>query len=62
MGEIRDNFDKILDDAVERSSAVIKKQGNQWCVFSKTGKNLGCFSTKKKAQERLGQIEFFKNK
>jgi predicted Zn-ribbon and HTH transcriptional regulator len=45
-----------------REVAVIKKVGSQWCIFSeKTGKRLGCYSSKKKAQERLAQIEYFKH-
>lgn len=44
------------------SIAVVRKQGSEWCVFSKTGKNLGCYKTKDAAEERLRQIEFFKHK
>jgi len=42
--------------------AVVRKVGTQYCVFSKSGKKLGCYPTKKKAQDRLRQIEFFKHK
>jgi len=62
MGSIRDQFNEILEDALEKTSAVVRKQGNRWCVFSKTGKNLGCYPTKQEAQERLRQVEFFKHK
>lgn len=65
MGSIKDNFKEILNDALindQMAQAVIRKRGSQWCVFSKNGKNLGCFPTKKKAQDRLQEIEFFKNK
>ncbi len=61
MDDIRNVFNDALENE-KRSHAVVRKQGSQWCVFSKKGKNLGCFPTKKKAQERLRQIEFFKNK
>jgi hypothetical protein len=45
---------------MERTKAVIKKQDGEYCVFSKSGKNLGCFKSRKAAVKRLGQIEFFK--
>lgn len=41
---------------------VIRKVGKEFCVFSKTGKNLGCFPTRAQAVKRLGQIEHFKKK
>jgi len=41
---------------------VIRKVGNQFCVFSKDGKNLGCSSSREGAEKRLRQVEFFKNK
>lgn len=58
---IKDQFLKIKD----RTRAFIRKDGPKskpWCVYSKSGRNLGCFNSKKKAQERLRQIEFFKHK
>lgn len=42
------------------SSAVVKKSGSQWCIFSKDGEKLECYPTKKEATDRLRQIEFFK--
>jgi len=46
----------------EKTQAVVRKVGSRWCVFSKSGKRLGCFSTRKQAVDRLRQIEFFKNR
>jgi hypothetical protein len=43
-----------------KAIAVIRKVGNQYCVFSKDGKNLGCHDSEKDAKQRLKQIEFFK--
>jgi hypothetical protein len=41
---------------------MIKKQGSQYCVFSKDGsKNLGCFPSREQAVKRLQQIEYFKH-
>jgi hypothetical protein len=40
---------------------IIKRQG-KWCVVSeKTGRSFGCYATKKEAQHRLKQVEFFKH-
>ncbi len=47
---------------MERTNAVIRKVGKEYCVFSKDGKNLGCSSTREGAQKRLKQVEFFKHK
>jgi hypothetical protein len=47
---------------VYKSDAEIRKVGNQHCVFSKSGKKLGCFDSRDGAVKRLKQIEFFKSK
>ncbi|MCX6745157.1 MAG: hypothetical protein NTX82_06560 [Candidatus Parcubacteria bacterium] len=40
---------------------IIKRQG-KWCVVSEnTGRSFGCYATKKEAQHRLKQVEFFKH-
>lgn len=41
--------------------AVIRKLKNQWCVLSRTGEKLGCYASKKAAEKRLKQIEFWKH-
>jgi hypothetical protein len=42
---------------------MIKKQSNGYVIYSKSGKKLeGPFKTKKEAEKRLQQIEYFKNK
>jgi len=41
---------------------MIKKIGAKWYVLSeKKKKNLGSYGTKKEAQKRLRQVEFFKH-
>lgn len=41
---------------------MIRKENNQWVVRSEDGKKvLGKFPTKKKAKERLREIEYFKS-
>ena len=42
---------------------MIKKIGKIYKVLSeRTGKNLGSAKTKKEAEKRLRQVEYFKNK
>lgn len=42
---------------------MIKKQGSTYKVKSKDGsKNLGTYKTKKEAEKRIRQVEFYKNK
>lgn len=49
-------------------TAKIVKRKNEWCVIGhkrdKSGKyrNFGCYESKEKAEERLGQIQMFKRK
>lgn len=48
---------------MEKTTAIIKKVGNQYCVFSQDGtKNLGCSDSHEGAVERLRQVEYFKHK
>lgn len=63
------DFIKAIKDQLSKTKnkvkAFIRKDGPKskpWCVYSKSGRNMGCFPSKKKAQERLRQIEFFKHK
>jgi hypothetical protein len=41
---------------------MIRKRGNKYIIYSEKGKKLGEEPSRKKAEERLRQIEFFKNK
>ncbi len=58
-----EKFLYVLDLAckLNKTKSVIKKRGSKWCIFSKSGKLLECKDTKKEAEKRLKQIEFFKN-
>ncbi len=47
---------------MEHSKAVIRKVDNEYCVFSESGKNLGCAPSRDGAKKRLKQVEFFKHK
>ena len=59
------NWDKELQRAAERAleiaTAVIRKEGKKYCIYSKTGKKLGCYPTRKAAEKRLKEIEMFKH-
>jgi len=50
---------KELDKQLQRTRAVIRKVGNEYCIFSKEGKKLGCHKTRQEALKRLREIEFF---
>ena len=41
---------------------MIKKVGSSYKVVSKTGKNLGGSKTRKGAEKRLKEVEYFKNR
>lgn len=45
-----------------KATAVIKKVGDKYVIYSKTGKKLGTFDSKKAAEKRLREIEYFKHK
>lgn len=47
---------------MHKTEAVIRKVGNQFCVFSHDGKNLGCSTSRQGAEKRLRQVEYFKHK
>jgi SPP1 gp7 family putative phage head morphogenesis protein len=47
-------------NAKESFNEFIRKKGNEWCVYSEKGKNMGCYKTEKEAKKRLGEIEYFK--
>lgn len=40
---------------------IVKKEGKKWVVRSEKGKNLGKFSSKAAANNRLRQVEYFKH-
>ena len=46
---------------LDREEAIIRRVGKQWCVFSSSGKRMGCYSSRKGAEKRLKQIEMFKH-
>lgn len=41
---------------------MIKKVGSKYRVVSESGKNLGEYKTRKEAEKRLKQVEYFKHK
>jgi phage-related protein (TIGR01555 family) len=53
-------MNEIKQDAFKDVADVIEKEGSQYVVKSKSGKVLGKFKTKKQAEERLKEIEYFK--
>lgn len=64
MKDWDEELQKATERALKSTEAVIRKDGPKskpFCIYSKKGKKLGCFPSRKQAEERLGQIEFFKN-
>lgn len=45
---------------IHKEEAVIRQVDGKYCVFSESGKKLGCYKTRKEAVKRLRQIEYFK--
>jgi len=55
--------DNFIRDFIVKALGKIVKRGSQFCVVSKDGKkNFGCFPSRKQAQKRLQEIEFFKRR
>lgn len=58
------DWNEELRKALKLSKAVIRKDGTKskpFCIYSEKGKKLGCYSTRKQAEDRLAQIEMFKH-
>lgn len=47
---------------MHKATAIIRKVGDKYCVFSHDGKNLGCSTSREGAVKRLRQVEYFKHK
>lgn len=46
---------------VKKLNEVIRKKGSKFCLYSKkSGKNLGCYNSKKGAKKRERQVQYFK--
>jgi len=52
----------IAEDLNKPLVEKIVKKGSQWQVQSEKGRNMGTYNTKKEAEERLRQVEYFKHK
>lgn len=49
------------DFDLDKELAYIRKVGSEYCVFSKSGKRMGCYKSRPAAEKRLKQIEMFKH-
>jgi cytidyltransferase-like protein len=53
------NINIIIDSLINER---INKRGSKYCLLSiKTNKNLGCFTSRKKAKKRERQVQYFKH-
>ena len=54
---------QVLREAIIRGLfEVIRKKDGQYCLIAKTGRNLGCYDSKKGAEKREKQVNYFKHK
>ena len=56
--KVDDETGEIVTDLEE----IIKKSGDEYCLKSKKGKNLGCYPSKSGAEKREKQVRYFKHK
>lgn len=64
MTDWNEELNKATENVLESTTAVIRKDGTKskpFCIYSKKGKKLGCFKTRKGAEDRLAEIEMFKH-
>ena len=55
--------EKKKEKKKKKTYETIRKQGNKYVIYSKSGdKKLGTYSSRAAAEKRLGQIEYFKHK
>jgi hypothetical protein len=52
-----------MDEVIRKCRKEDKRSADDvWCVYSEKGKLLGRYRTKKEAEKRLRQVEYFKHK
>ena len=51
-----------VEEWKEDLDEIIKKSGDEYCLKSKKGKNLGCYPSKSGAKKRERQVQYFKHK
>jgi len=54
-------FTALRDRSLREMHCFIRKEGDQHCVKSHSGKNLGCYKSASGAKKRLKQVEYFKH-
>ena len=53
---------KLLEVIEEELQEIIKKKDGKFCLHSKKGRNLGCYTSEKGAKDREKQVNYFKHK
>jgi len=63
INELKEIVPEIESNASLNKSSRIRKtpNKNEWCVIAESGRSMGCYDSKKKAEERLKQVEMFKH-
>ena len=55
-------FKETRKRSIIKSIVMIKKIGSKYVVVAESGRQMGTYNTKKEAETRLREIEFFKEK
>lgn len=65
VNAFRDEYEGDEETPEEKESSIKKAKivpkGDEFCVEAESGRNMGCYSTKSKAEKRLKQVEMFKH-
>jgi len=63
MSDLVKRIELELNEVIRKCRKEDKRSADDvWCVYSEKGKLLGRYKTKKEAEKRLRQIEYFKHK
>ncbi len=64
MADWNDNLRQAAQRAADLAKAYIRKDGpsdKPYCVYGDSGRSMGCYPSRKQAEERLAQVEMFKH-
>jgi len=56
-----EDFEEEETKEASIKKAKIVERGNEFCVIAESGRSMGCYPSRKKAEERLQQVEMFKH-
>ena len=63
--DVKNRIEELEKKDIEKEASVKKakivEKGNEFCVIVESGRSMGCYPSRKKAEERLQQVEMFKH-